>query len=140
MSTHLNQILFVENDERQRRLFVEAAKNIHPAINCYWAKDVDAAEVLLSTHGNALPECIFIDFDTVKNDGVSWLRQIKKDQKLWNIPVIIITPSNDVKALTSLKSAGAVACIHKPSELNPMSQVLSFYLLRRNVAQLSYGV
>lgn len=140
MSTHLNQILFVENDDRQIRLFVQAAKQVHPTINCHWAKDINAAEVLLSTHGNALPECIFIDFETVKNDGANWLRSVKKDQKLWNIPVIIITPSNDVKALTALKSAGAVACIHKPAELTPMAQVLSFYLSRNNVAQLSNGV
>ena len=110
-------LLIVDDDEDDRQLFIESAKEVDESIICVTAKDCQEALRLLNNKENKLPDYIFLDLRMPRFSGRKCLEEIKKDNRLFNIPVIIYTTSREVEDATELKAMGAAHFISKP--VNP---------------------
>jgi CheY-like chemotaxis protein len=73
---------------------------------------------------------LLLDIRMPKINGIEVLQKIKKDQKLSNIPVIIITTTDDPKEIDLCNKLGCVDYIVKPVDHEKFSKaILSLDLL-----------
>ncbi|MBI2336704.1 MAG: response regulator [Deltaproteobacteria bacterium] len=116
-------ILLVEDDEGHALLVQENLKN-HGVINkIYTVTDGEMALNFLyrrrefAAEGKApRPGLILLDLNLPKVDGFAILSQIKKDEDLKIIPVIILTSTEDPKEIDRSYRLGANNYITKPVE------------------------
>jgi two-component system response regulator len=88
-------ILLVEDNPGDERLTREALKEGKVYSNLHWVKDgVEALECLRRKGRFAeapRPDIILLDLNLPKKDGREVLQEIKSDDKLKRIPVVILT-------------------------------------------------
>src|SRR6478735_3801665 len=91
------EILLVEDNLGDVRLTKEALKEGKVYNNLHWAKDGVEALEFLHRQGKYAdaprPDIILLDLNLPKKDGREVLQDIKKDDKLKRIPVVILTTS-----------------------------------------------
>jgi CheY-like chemotaxis protein len=120
--------MIVDDDADDRTLFVQSVKEIDETIECIVAKDGQEALKLLSQPLSKLPNFIFLDLRMPRVGGKKCLIELKKDEKLKNIPVVIYTTSRELKESQELKELGAVHFISKPGSPDEIYYVVSFVL------------
>ena len=99
-------ILNVDDDLEDIEIFCEAVREIDPSILCLVAKSAEEALQILTSEIE-LPEYIFLDINMPKIDGNACLREIKKDRRLSNIPVIMYSTYSRKADLETYKSLDA---------------------------------
>jgi CheY-like chemotaxis protein len=122
------KMLIVDDDEDDKRLFIESAREVNAHIDFVTASDGQEALRLLSDEKNTLPDYIFLDLRMPRISGKQCLEAIKKDKRLHNIPVSIYTTSTDAKDSAELKNIGAVHFISKPVDPSDVYYILSVVL------------
>ena len=120
-------LLIVDDDSDDRQLFIEAVKEFDPGITCFTASDGQQALEFLHTT-DSLPDFIFLDLRMPRFNGKRCLLELKKDEQLRNIPVIIYTTSREVEESSELKELGAVYFISKPGNPEEIYYLVSFVL------------
>ncbi|MGZ5134154.1 MAG: response regulator [Flavitalea sp.] len=120
-------LLIVDDDADDRNLFIETVKEVDENIKCFTADDGQQALDLLK-NSSSLPDFIFLDLRMPRISGKKCLFEIKKDERLKPIPVIIYTTSNEVEESKALIEMGAVYFISKPSSPGELYYLVSFVL------------
>lgn len=118
----------VDDDADDRTLFIEAVKEIDAGIECISANNGEEALILLNDPENSLPDFIFLDLRMPRIDGKKCLLEIKKNERLKHIPVVIFTTSRDVEESKALKEMGAFYFISKPNNPEEIYYLISFVL------------
>jgi len=126
MKDHIS-LLVVDDDVDDRNLFIEAVKEIDEDIECIIASDGQQALDLLKD-STELPDFIFLDIRMPRFNGKKCLLEIKKDERLKSIPVIIYSTSREVEESKDLRDMGAVYFITKPSNPEEIYYLVSFVL------------
>jgi len=121
-------ILIVDDDEDDRKLFIESAKETNAGITFITAGDGQEALRLLKDEHNKLPDYIFLDLRMPRIGGKKCLEEIRKDKRLHELPVFIYTTSTYVKDSMELKEMGAVHFISKPADPGDIYYILSVVL------------
>lgn len=122
------KILLVDDDADDRKYFLEALQEIDATVQCVTAKDGQQALELLNNLDFTLPHYIFLDLRMPKISGRQCLHQIKSNDRLKNIPVIIYTTSRETQDSEELKKLGSVHFISKPSDPGEIYYVISLAL------------
>ncbi|MEP1740851.1 MAG: response regulator [Kangiellaceae bacterium] len=65
-----------------------------------------------------MPSVILLDLNMPGTDGRMVLRKIKNDDSVKDIPVVVLTTSNDAKDIDECYKDGANTYIHKPVDLD----------------------
>jgi DNA-binding response OmpR family regulator len=123
-------LLIVDDDPDDRAFFIEAAKEIDENIDCMTANDGQKALDLLRNSLSFLPDLIFLDIRMPLLNGKKCLLEIKKDERLKHLPVIIYTTSKVVEESIELKKMGAVHFISKPANADEIYYLLSVMIGR----------
>jgi chemotaxis family two-component system response regulator Rcp1 len=114
-------ILLVEDNPGDERLTREALKEGKVYSNLHWAKDgVEALDFLRRTgkYGAApRPDIILLDLNLPKKDGREVLSEIKKDDNLKRIPVVILTTSKAEEDVMRTYNLHANCYVTKPVDL-----------------------
>lgn len=108
-----------------------ALNNIDEAINCITANDGIDALKKLSLDNNFTPDFIFLDLNMVRMNGRECLVEIKKIQRLQEVPIIIYSTSSELKDISETKLLGAADYIIKPPSMTQLEKRLE-QVLRRN--------
>ena len=74
----------------------------------------EALEALQSMNGSDLPELILLDINLPDISGIDLLTLIKKEQRLKDIPVVILTGSNEDQDIQKCYDLGASSYLVKP--------------------------
>jgi CheY-like chemotaxis protein len=120
-------ILFIDDDADDKEIFLEAIHDLDPNIHCESAANgAEALEMLMTS--DTLPRYIFLDINMPVMDGKSFLEEIKTDDRLKNIPVIIYSTTQHAHELTKLRALGADYIGKQPS-FEVLKKSLSVYLL-----------
>lgn len=122
------KLLIVDDDADDRQLFIGAVKDFDEHIECVSAKDGKEALALLNDFATSLPDFIFLDLRMPRFNGKKCLIEIKKSERLKEIPVIIYSTSRELEESKELKEMGAVHFISKPSNPEEVYYVVSFAL------------
>ena len=128
--TTLNQIniLIVEDNPGDARLIKEVLKDSKISNNLFTVSDgVEAMEFLMNK-GNfdhhPLPDLIILDLNLPKKDGREVLSEIKSDDNLKKIPVVIMTISQAEEDILKSYNLHANCYITKPIDLNQFIKVV----------------
>ena len=110
-----------EDTEAMRRAFKKSG--LANALN-YCSDGDDALDYLFQRGPYAAPDAaprpgvILLDLNMPGTDGREVLAEIKKDEQLRKIPVIVLTTSSDERDIDKCYQAGANSYIRKPVDLD----------------------
>lgn len=122
------EILLVEDNPGDVRLTQEAFAENKICNKLHVAKDgVEAMNFLrkMNGYGDALrPDLILLDLNMPKKDGREVLAEIKADENLRSIPVVILTSSDADDDVAKAYHMYANCYIRKPIDLNRFIEVI----------------
>jgi CheY-like chemotaxis protein len=121
-------ILLVDDDEDDRKLFLEAVQEVDETIACVSATNGMEALAFLQKDDGPLPDYIFLDLRMPGLSGEECLREIKLDPRTADVPVIVYTTSRDVRESINLKQQGAAHFMSKPDSSEDVYYMVSFVL------------
>src|ERR1700677_355615 len=116
----LGRILLVEDDPKDVELTLTALDEYNLANEVVVARDGQEALDYLYFRGNFMrragenPAVLLLDLKLPKVDGLEVLQQVKSDEKLKMIPVVVLTSSREEKDMVASYSLGVNAYVVKP--------------------------
>lgn len=119
------KILLIEDNPGDIRLIKEILKETNTNNNIQVAMDGEAALKLLFGYDiSNLPDLILLDLNLPKIDGRKILEEIKGDENLKSIPVVILTTSTAEEDIIETYKNHANSYITKPVDLDHFIQVV----------------
>jgi CheY-like chemotaxis protein len=122
------EILLIEDNPGDIRLVKEVFKDAKLHNNLQVALDGEEAMKMLRQEGEYFkaprPDLILLDLNLPKKNGLEVLREIKDDEKLKCIPVVILTTSNAEEDLIETYKLDANCYITKPVDLDEFIKVV----------------
>ena len=116
------EILLVEDNAGDYRLTKEALKEGKVYNNLHWTQDgVDALDFLnrRGKHAGApRPDIILLDLNLPRKDGREVLEEIKSDEVLKRIPVVVLTTSKAEEDVLKSYDLHANCYVTKPVDLD----------------------
>ncbi|MCK4851898.1 MAG: response regulator [Candidatus Omnitrophica bacterium] len=122
------EILIVENNPADVRLIQEALVGGRMSTRLHVARD--GAEALAFLHGEGKytgvsgPDLILLDLNLPKKDGREVLVEIKEDENLKHIPVVVLTTSSAETDILKAYNLHANCYITKPVDLGQFMDVV----------------
>ena len=115
------EILLVEDNIGDVRLTKEALKEGKVYNNLHWVKDGVEAMEFLQRRGKYAdaprPDIILLDLNLPKKDGREVLQDIKSDEQLRRIPVVVLTTSKAEEDVLRSYNLHANCYVTKPVDL-----------------------
>jgi CheY-like chemotaxis protein len=137
MTDSLGRILIVEDDPRDVELTLTALADYNLANEVVVTRDGEEALDYLHARGsfktrmNGNPAVVLLDLKLPKVDGLEVLEQMKSDQKLKMIPVVVLTSSRQERDLVASYKYGVNAYVVKPVDfhafVNAIKELGSFW-------------
>jgi CheY-like chemotaxis protein len=123
------EILLVEDNRGDAMLAARAFKEASIANNLRHASTGEQAMAMLRGEGEyagqRLPDIILLDLNLPKMDGRAVLTQIKADDRLRHIPVLVLSSSVAEQDIAKSYNLHASAYVVKPLDLDTFRQVVS---------------
>jgi CheY-like chemotaxis protein len=120
----LGRILMVEDDPRDVELTLTALEDYKLANEVVVCRDGQEALDYLYSRGkfshrvNENPAVMLLDLKLPKVDGLEVLQQIKTDERLRMIPVVVLTSSHEEKDMMRSYKLGVNAYVVKPVDFH----------------------
>ena len=122
------EILLIEDNPGDARLALEAIREGRVRNHLNWVSDgVEALAFLRKEgrHGNApRPDLILLDLNLPRKDGREVLAEIKSDDKLKRIPVVVLTMSQAEEDILNVYNLNANCYISKPVDLEQFLRII----------------
>ncbi len=122
------EILLVEDNPGDADLAREALENSKVRNNLHVVGDGEAAMAFLRRHGKYAaaprPDLVLLDLNLPKKDGREVLAEVKADDVLKRIPVVILTTSKAEEDILKTYNLHANCYITKPIDLNQFIKVV----------------
>jgi DNA-binding response OmpR family regulator len=121
---NLGRILLVEDDPKDVELTLTALDEYNLANEVIVTRDGEEALDYLycrgnfSTRSNDNPAVLLLDLKLPKVDGLEVLEQIRSDEKLKLIPVVVLTSSHEEKDMVASYKLGVNAYVVKPVDFH----------------------
>ena len=124
MTNELGRILIVEDDPKDVELTLTALEEYNLANEVVVTRDGEEALDYLYCRGNFKmrtsdnPAVMLLDLKLPKVDGLEVLQQIKSDEKLKMIPVVVLTSSREERDMVASYKLGVNAYVVKPVDFH----------------------
>jgi CheY-like chemotaxis protein len=130
MDTEKIQILLADDDKDDCFLFREALSELPVTTDLETVYDGEQLMDYLNSHEDQLPDVLFLDLNMPRKNGFECLSEIKHNEKLKSLPVIMFSTSyprdmhyeNDIMKL--LYKIGARDYIRKPENFNQLKEII----------------
>jgi DNA-binding response OmpR family regulator len=120
----LGRILLVEDDPKDVELTLTALEDYNLANEVVIARDGEEALDYLYRRGSFQtrteenPAVLLLDLKLPKVDGLEVLQQVKSDDKLKLVPVVVLTSSREEKDMVASYKLGVNAYVVKPVDFH----------------------
>ena len=125
MSAVAKHIFLADDDDDDRLLFEDAFDELNLPVRITMVKDGEQLMNYLSTVSGALPDALFLDLNMPRKNGFTCLKEIKSNQRLSVIPVIIFSTSYEKGVADRLYDQGAHYYIRKPADFGDLKRAIS---------------
>jgi len=109
-------ILLVEDDAVDIMTIKRSFEEIHVSNTIHVAGNGEEALALLNNPQNELPCVILLDLTMPKMGGIEFLKIVKSNEQLKQIPVIVLTTSRNTQDKMSSFELNAAGYIVKPAD------------------------
>jgi CheY-like chemotaxis protein len=121
-------IFLADDDDDDCVLFQDAVNEVaqdHELVISY-----DGQELLETLDARVPPEprVIFIDMNMPRKNGIECLQEIRRTDKLKNIPIIILSTSSQAKSIETAYAHGADYYITKPGTYGMLKKTIATVL------------
>ena len=131
----LRPILVVEDSDEDFATVLDAAKRVGVTNEIIQATSGEACLHLLRTateNKKTVPALILLDLNTPRDDGRDALREIKQDERLRALPLVVLSTSANPRDLAFCYASGANAYHVKPVNhllhLQVLEQIFGYWL------------
>ncbi len=135
METSQLQILLADDDKDDRFLFREALSELPIFTNLETVPDGEQLMNYLNEHTDKLPHVLFLDLNMPRKNGFECLSEIKHNEKLKELPVIMFSTSYprdmhyEQDIINMLCKIGAKDYVRKPSNFKELKEVIHNILI-----------
>lgn len=117
-------IYLADDDDGDCLLFKEALEELPVTANLTIVHDGEQLMNLLAQEGNRLPDVLFLDLNMPRKNGFAALGQIKRDNTLSELPVIIFSTASDQTKVKMVFRDAAHYYIRKPAKFAELKEVI----------------
>ena len=118
-------IFLADDDSDDCMLFGDALKKLPFRQTLTIANNGEQLMDLLQNPSVLKPDVLFLDLNMPRKNGFQCLSEIKADNDLRNIPVVIISTSSDHHVMDQLFNNGAHFYIRKPADFVQLKSLIS---------------
>jgi CheY-like chemotaxis protein len=117
--------MLVEDDADDRDIFNLALQGVSTDVQLVTANDGEHAIARFKEDESFLPHCIFIDLNMPRMNGQECLREIRKIERLKNIPVIMYSTTVNPSYVAEALRHGATDFIVKPVTIEALTSSIA---------------
>ncbi len=128
MNIKLLKILLADDDIDDCGFFKMAAEKFIPSENITVVHDGEQLMKLLTTGSKELPDALFLDLNMPRKNGFECLSEIKLNEKLKQLSVIMFSTSYEQEVVNQLYQNGAHYFIRKPSDFLQFKKIIQYTL------------
>jgi CheY-like chemotaxis protein len=128
MAANELRVLLADDDIDDRAFFKEALEELQLPTRLTIVNDGDQLMKLLLKNTSPLPHVLFLDINMPRKNGFECLTEIKLNDKLKALPVILYSTSSDQDVMDRLYQNGALHFIRKPFDFLQFKRVLHYSL------------
>jgi CheY-like chemotaxis protein len=123
---HRFSILLAEDDDDDRLLFMDAIQSIGINFDARVGIVFDGGQLMsrLLDNDKELPDILFLDLNMPCKNGMECLQEIRSNEKLQHLMVVVFTTSSNQRYVDTAFEAGANLYIEKPSNFNELTRTL----------------
>jgi len=131
MNKYSIDILLVEDNPLDAELTIRTLKKHHIANNVFTVTDgAQALDYLFcrgdfSERDNGYPRVIFLDIKLPKVNGLEILKQIKANDNMSHIPIVMLTSSAEDPDIKTAYNLGANSYVVKPVDINSFTETIN---------------
>jgi CheY-like chemotaxis protein len=122
LSLKLKPVLLVEDDTVDAMAVGRALKELKVRNELVHSTNGERALEYLSNPSNGRPCVILLDLNMPGMNGVEFLKVIKADDTLKNIPVVVLAASNEEKDIVETFNLGVAGYIFKPVDCKKFNE------------------
>ena len=122
-------VLLAEDDIDDCNFFEEALKELVLPTNLVVVHEGEQLMEQLTNSKNVLPDVLFLDLNMPRKNGFECLTEIKKSNKLSQLPIIIFSTSLEPDVVNLLYNNGALYFIRKPVEFQKFKKIIQHSLM-----------
>lgn len=126
------EVLLVEDSPHDAEMTQRALRKFNFGNRLQWVKDGEEALNFLFCRGVFAdrdparpPKLILLDLKMPKVNGIEVLRQVKGDERMRQIPIVVMTSSNEERDVMESYRLGANSYIVKPLEFGAFADVVA---------------
>lgn len=135
-NNYQRSIFLADDDDDDRIMFVDALLEVDQNVIVTQAEDGKQLIDILQTQSDSLPEIVFLDINMPKLDGFECLQEIKKDNNLKKLFIIMLSTSSDPLTIDKALEYGASFYAVKPSSFNGLKSLIK-QVLQMDMIELS---
>lgn len=117
-------VFLADDDEDDRLFFEEALREVCTKSLLLMADNGERLMQLLRDRRNPQPDVLFLDLNMPKKNGYECLTEIRSDEKLRHIPIVIFTTSQQEDSINAVYQQGAHFYIRKPNDFSQLKSVV----------------
>lgn len=124
MDVNQLQLLLADDDKDDCLFFKEALEELPVSANLITVHNGEQLMQLLTKKIDELPNVLFLDLNMPRKNGFECLTEIKRNEKLQQLPVIVFSTSFEQNIANLLYKNGAHYFIRKPSDFSQLKKVI----------------
>jgi CheY-like chemotaxis protein len=132
MSFEEVEILLVEDNPADAEMTTRALRRNNLANRLHWVRDgEEALDFMFCTgaygarHPGSGPRLVMLDLKMPKVDGIAVLRRLKGSPATRNVPVVVMTSSNEERDVVESYALGVNSYIVKPVEFDAFLETVA---------------
>jgi CheY-like chemotaxis protein len=121
---NLKPILLVEDDRVDIMTFKRSLNDLGVKNEVVHAANGEEALVYLKSGEDNRPCFIFLDLNMPRMNGLEFLKEIKADEQLKKIPVVVLTTSDNEKDIVESFELGVAGYMVKPADYSKFVEAI----------------
>ncbi len=138
MDVQVLRLLLADDDRDDHLLFSEVLSELLFSTQLSTVNDGEQLMQQLTDQPAPLPDVLFLDLNMPRKNGLQCLEEIKRDEQLKHLPVIIFSTSLQEDVVDLVYKNGAQHYIRKPAEFSRLKKAIHHALTlvaQKNSAQ-----
>ena len=117
-------ILLVEDSDNDAHMVQRIVKKGTLAASIHWLKDGEEAIEYFDNPENARPRLVLLDIKLPKYSGLEVVEHLRGQERLWSIPVVMFSTSDQPSDIHRAYRAGANSFLIKPGSYVVLKKVI----------------